>query len=236
MTVHQFNRRLSPLALAVTLACSAYPALAQAASPSTAAATPTAQSRALDQDLLRLSDEGRTAMGAVRDARMALFNGQPQVASEALTVAKASLQVAKVDEPIDVVDVSASQKGKLVANDVFAARMNLVPIDGRFMVDETLIKTPEQKAHVAKAGEHMAKGNTKDAANELKLAGIDTSFSRVLMPLQSTRAHVAQAAKLIREKKYYDANLALKAAEDGLEVDTVVVSEAAPASPVAKRQ
>lgn len=232
MSVHTFYRSPIALAVALTLASAAYPVFAQSAAPATATATAQANAAApagsVDQDLMRLSDEGMQAMRAVHAARIALFNGDPQAASEALTVAKASLQVAKVDEPINVVDVSATRKGEVVADEVFAAKMNLVPIDGRITLDETLVKDPGQKAHVANAGEHMAQGRTKAAVHELKLAEVDASFTRVLMPLQGTRRQVDKASKLVDAKQYYEANLALKAAEQGLQIDTVVVSQAAP--------
>ena len=230
MSVRIFYRSPIALAVAMTLASSACAVFAGTATAPSGEASVAAPANGVKQDLMRWSDEGQQAMRAVREARVDLFNGNPQAASEALTLAKASLQVAKVDEPIDVVDVSARTKGKLVADDVFAKRVNLVPIDGRLMLDETLIKEPARKDHVAKARDNLAHGRNNEAARELKLAAVDASLERVLMPLQSTMTQVERASKLIDEKKYYDANLALKAAEDGLRFDTVVVSEAPPAA------
>ena len=47
-------------------------------------------------------------------------------------------------------------------------------------------------------------------------------------------AQTTAATKLMGEHKYYESNLALKAAEDGLRMDTVVLSEA-PAAPAAAK-
>ena len=224
MRVHTISR--SPIAIAAALALTfgACPVLAQSAATAIGNASVAAPADAVERDMARMSDEGRQAMQAVHEARIALFEGDPQAASDALTLAKASLQVAKVDAPIDVVDVTARAGGKVVADDVVARKVDLVPIDGRFVIDERMVQNPARKAHVAKASQHMAQGRIKAAAQELKLAEVDASYSRVLMPLRSTTAQVEQAAKLLGEKKYYDANLALKAAEEGLRMDLVIVS------------
>lgn len=234
MTLRSLQKSPVTIAVALTMACVVSPTLAHATQTATAKDHPAAAAKALDRDLLRLSDEGRQAMMAVHEARMALFNGNPRLASDALTTAKASLQVTKVDTPYDLVDVRTSIDGKVVAEDVSAKRMDLVPIDGRFILDERLVQDPAKKAHVAKADEHMAQGRSKDAASELRLAEVDASFSRVLMPLHETRKQVNEAARLVDQKKYYDANLALKKAERGLQFDTVIVSEAPRATATAQ--
>ncbi|HVP50464.1 MAG TPA: YfdX family protein, partial [Candidatus Bathyarchaeia archaeon] len=50
--------------------------------------------------------------------------------------------------------------------------------------------------------------------------GIYLNLTAVLLPLESTTNAVDKAAKLVEEGKYYEANLALKAAEDGILVDS----------------
>jgi hypothetical protein len=47
-----------------------------------------------------------------------------------------------------------------------------------------------------------------------------------MMPLDVTVKHVNTATALVKEGKYYEANLALKAAEDGIVVDAVALVEA----------
>ena len=46
-------------------------------------------------------------------------------------------------------------------------------------------------------------------------------YNRVWMPLVSTKTHLADATKLMDDHKYYEANLALKAVGDSLQMDTV---------------
>jgi hypothetical protein len=43
------------------------------------------------------------------------------------------------------------------------------------------------------------------------------------MPLKTTQKHVKSAESLLDAKKYYEANLALKAAQDGLVIDTTAL-------------
>ena len=42
-----------------------------------------------------------------------------------------------------------------------------------------------------------------------------------MLPLESTKKRVADAEKLAGDHKYYEANLALKAAEEGIVIDAV---------------
>jgi len=45
------------------------------------------------------------------------------------------------------------------------------------------------------------------------------------MPLKETETRLATATNLTKEHKYYEANLALKAAEDGIVLDSVSLLE-----------
>lgn len=234
------NLYRSPLTLAAALAVSALalPALAQSATEvagkSTKMATAasaanvanTAKADAQDREMMKLSQDGFQAMRSVHEARIAIFNGNPQVARDSLVKAKAALDAATKDLPIFVVDVKTGVKGKIVDDTKTVDKLDIIPIDGQVVLADSFIDTPAKKAHIDKANEHIAKGRSKEAADELRLAEVDASFSRVLMPIQATTKRVAEASKLVGEQKYYEANLALKAAEDGLRVDSVVLTEA----------
>ncbi len=234
MTTHTFYRSPVAIVLALSLSALAYPTLAQttpqAPNKTTAAKTLTAQ----DRELTKLSQEGFQAMRNVRGARIAIFNGNTQVASDLLDKAKTSLDAARKEAPVYVVDVKTGMDGKIVQDSKSVDRLDMIPIDGQIVLADNYIDTPAKKAHIDKANEHFAKGSGKEAREELRLAEVDASFSRVLMPLNATTRHVAEATKLIGAKQFYEANLALKAAEDGLLVDTVVLSESPSASNAVK--
>lgn len=53
-----------------------------------------------------------------------------------------------------------------------------------------------------------------------RLAGVGVMENQYLMPLKQTRNALADAQKLLDKKQYYEANLALKGAEDGIIVDS----------------
>ncbi|EJU1230405.1 YfdX family protein, partial [Escherichia coli] len=50
--------------------------------------------------------------------------------------------------------------------------------------------------------------------------GVGVMENQYLMPLKQTRNALADAQKLLDKKQYYEANLALKGAEDGIIVDS----------------
>lgn len=56
---------------------------------------------------------------------------------------------------------------------------------------------------------------------KLKLADIDVNFTMAVLPLNKTVADVDQAASLIGQGKYYEANAILKTAQDGMRFDIV---------------
>ena len=100
-----------------------------------------------------------------------------------------------------------------------------IPIDGQISLADTYVPTPEKKEHIAKANEHFKGGRAKEAVEELRLGEIDVTYSRVMMPLTATKKCLADAMQLATEHKYYEANLSLKAAEDGVIVDSVGLAD-----------
>lgn len=213
--------RTAPLMLAMALSASALalPALSQAATPTAKpvaiaqapSATKAANARPAKEERLAmsLSEDGFKTMRDIRMARVSIFNGDTQAASDLLAQATHSLNA------VDNVAVKATSQ---VKND-------LLPIDGRIVVADDFIDTPAKRQHIGKANEHLQQGRADKARDELRLAEVDASFSRVLMPLDATRRHLNAAEALIQSNQFYEANLALKAAEDGLQMDTVAITE-----------
>ena len=100
-------------------------------------------------------------------------------------------------------------------------KMDLIPIDGEIAIADTFVPSAEKKKHIDKANEHLKSGRSKEAIEELRLGEVDVVFTRVMLPLESTKKRVADAEKLAGDHKYYEANLALKAAEEGIVIDAV---------------
>jgi hypothetical protein len=100
-----------------------------------------------------------------------------------------------------------------------------VPVDGQLMIADDFVMTPEKKAHVDKANESLKSGSHTKAIEELRLGDIDVNYTRLWMPMASSRERLEQAIRLTRDGKFYEANLALKAIEDNLFVDSVNINE-----------
>ncbi len=176
------------------------------------------------QELMQVSQEGFSAMRAVRSARVAIFNGEPEVANELLDKAMNELYAAKNSYPF-------FQHGKTDAWDktgkgkTQTAQSWWIPIDGWVALAETFVASPEKKQHIDKANKYFKNGQSKEAIEELRLGEIDVTYTCVLLPWDATIKCVNQASKLADEHKYYEANLALKAAEDGLIMDSTYLIE-----------
>ncbi len=247
----------TPVALATALAlAAAYPALAQTGKDSTAAATtaqpatggnaqpPTAkatahpQLSAQDKQELKLSQEGFNTMRAVRAARIAIFDGNPKAAHDMIAKAESSLHAASKDatamQQSDQAKQSSSNSASASTTNTNAKNAGdteYVPIDGQITLVDAFVDSPAKKSHIDQANQHIAKGNSKAAMDELKLADVGASFTRVLMPLQPTQQHLDAAKQMLDQKKFYEANLALKAVEDGVLIDSVVLTEAPKPAP-----
>jgi hypothetical protein len=174
-----------------------------------------------------VSKEGGSAMQDVRWARVAIFDGQPKQAEKILEQAKKDLTTVEKQAPKMVVTVNTKEQlgDKTVDAEKTTQATDLIPIDAALTLSEDFTATPEKTKQIAKANEHLKKGETSKAVEVLHEADIGVGVTRTLMPVKSTSTHVDKAIELLKDHKYYEANLALKAAEDGQVVDTVLLYE-----------
>jgi len=175
--------------------------------------------------LEQVSNESNMAMRDLRWARVALFDGKTDSAKTYLDEAKKNLETAEKDAPQMIVTINTKNKigDKTVSSKEVTETSDYVPIDAWLVLSEDFVATPEKNAKIKEANDHL-KNNKKDEALEvLHSADIDVSVGRMLMPLGATLKHVDKAIDLMKEQKYYEANLALKDAEDGLIEDSVMI-------------
>lgn len=158
---------------------------------------------------LQLSQDGFNVMRDVRAARIAIFNGDTEAATKFVDLAKADLQKSQKDESL------IEHRGDAAPGTTW------VPIDGELIVSDNFVVTPEKAKHIAAGNQKIKEGKANEALEQLKLADIAVGFTRVLMPLAETKLHVDVAADMIQSDDFYEANMALKAAEDGLNFETV---------------
>lgn len=168
------------------------------------------------QQSLKLSQDGYNVMRDIRAARVAIFNGDTDAAKQFVDEAKADLKKAKTDATVIKSNENADEEGTRDAG-------NWIPIDGELVVADNFVSTPEKTEHIKQGNQKLKEGKTQEAVQHLSLAEVDIGFTRLMMPLDKTEAHIHQAADLIENEQYYQANVALKAAEEGLILDTVML-------------
>lgn len=200
------------------------------------------QLSAHDREALKLSQEGLGAMRSVHAARIAIFDGDTKMAKQLLSTAESSLQAAAKD--VTTLQGNAKKAGNNNANASTSGpstdstqtadskpagtsgnKADYVPIDGQMTMADGFIATPASSSNGQDAKSGQSSAQAKDGApkENLKLAAVDATFTRVMMPLQTTTQHVDAAAKLIDQQKYYEASQALKAAEEGLMIDVIAL-------------
>ncbi|MFO1126214.1 MAG: YfdX family protein [Methylocystis sp.] len=186
-----------------------------------AGASAPAPKEVVERALMQLSQDGFAAIRAIRAARVALFNGNPESVSPLLDSAAASLRAAEKDATPFAVKVSETLNVKSGEIATQSQKLDLIPIDATLALADNYVPTSDKSAHIAKANQHLKMGEQMAAMDELRLAQVELKYTRILMPIEATKKHVDQAIQLLGERKYYEANLALKAVEDGLTVQTV---------------
>ena len=235
---------VTALALASAMFVVAHTSAAKSAEKATgekSAATKAPAKNGLNADLMKVSHDGYGAIRAIHVARLAIFNGDTKDATEMLATAQKDLDAATKDAGTFAADTKAAGHDKKGHHKSTGDKTDLIPIDGEIAIADTFVPSAEKKKHIEKANEHLKSGHSKDAIEELRLGEVDVVFTRLMLPLETTKKRVADAEKLATEHKYYEANLALKAAEDGLIIDSVdllgtpVAASTAPAATTAKK-
>ena len=183
------------------------------ATTTTAAQTATANVQKEAADIMQVAVQGANAMRDTQLARLALFHGQPDSAKK-LTNDAASLLAGDSSDWAKF--VKAAPKAKMIDD-------QYVIINATIALSEDYIATPEKESAIKTANGKMAKGDWKGAVDTLQLAGISVLQTQYLMPLNQTRKAVASAQKLLSTGKFYEANLVLKGAEEGIVIDSEMV-------------
>lgn len=183
------------------------------ATTTTAAETATANVQKEAADIMQVAVKGANAMRDIQFARLALFHGQPDSAKK-LTNDAASLLAGDSSDWAKF--VKAAPKAKMIDD-------QYVIINATIALSEDYIATPEKESAIKTANGKMAKGDWKGAVDTLQLAGISVLQTQYLMPLNQTRKAVASAQKLLSTGKFYEANLVLKGAEEGIVIDSEMV-------------
>jgi hypothetical protein len=173
-----------------------------------------AKSEAADEDFVKVSEDALMSMRDMRSARLAIFNGQPERART--YVDAAVTRIAATDKDAEKYTLQTKEPKE---NDRY------VPFDANLTVMDTYEPSEANAEHIAKANEHLRKGEKKEAMDVLKLGEIDVAVTTSLVPVKLAKEHIDEAAKLIGEGKYYEANLVLKAVDDAVVVETFAIND-----------
>lgn len=226
----------TPVLAAMIGSIVAFPVLAQTTQdtkqPPSSRALPSAGDNL--KETRQFSQAGHSAMLNIGDARLAIFNGDPKVAMKLMESAKTLLTRADKDAAAMTGDATSAKGNKPGINGTAHYALRNVPVDGQLSVADDFVMTPEKKAHIDKANENFKKGNHATGLEELRLAAIDVNYTRWWLPIAPTETHLDQAIKLADENKYYEANLALKAIEDSVTMDSIGFGDLPKASNGAK--
>lgn len=95
-----------------------------------------------------------------------------------------------------------------------------VIINASIALSEDYVATPEKESLSNPPTKSWRKAIRKGLSIPCASAGIGVIENQYLMPLNQTRKAVAQAQELLKAGKYYEANLVLKGAEEGIVVDS----------------
>ncbi len=193
----------------------AFAADTKAPQAATAATEQAPVSEKEQQAIVKTVDEAFKGLRETRAARLAIFNGSPEMAVRFVAEAKKDLEAAKSS----MGDFSMPDITPTLKDDSY------IPFDSAMAVSEGFVPTAEKEQTLNKANEHLAKGENKEAIEALKLANIDVTVSAAFLPAKASLEHVNDAEKLLKDKKYYEANLALKAIEDSIVTKSFGIDE-----------
>ncbi len=165
---------------------------------------------ATQKTLLKTADEALATLTHVHAARMALFDNDMDVAKAEVTKATKALTEGETD--LTALHVADTEKTDTKAE--------YLPFDMSMMLSSTFQPTKESKAALEKANAQMQGGDQDSAIETLRIASVDLNISAALLPDASSMETLKQASKLIDDRDYFEANLALKSIEDSVIVRT----------------
>jgi tetratricopeptide (TPR) repeat protein len=208
------NRMLATGALALSLvACAGQAATTKEQGEDKAAAKTEARhdpvahlsQNAKRAEAIATYDDAFRAMREVRAARLAIFDGEAPIAVELVDNARTNLAAARAEFE----KLEASERRPRI-------EPGYLPFDLSIALAEDYREQPAKASAVAKANEHIKKGERDKAIETLRLADIRVETSAAVLPVKSTMEHLDKAHAMLREGKFYEANLQLKAVEDSV--------------------
>ena len=176
-----------------------------------------------EQEHQEMSDAALAAARTIHLARDALNDGYTDQAKKLLTDTHDLLDKVKTENKPVTVSKETKVGDKEVKSEKSTVTPDLIPIISNLQVIEETTPTPVKLEAIDKAKGHLGKGERDQAIAVLKAAEVGLASEDVSMPLADTSARVDQALKLVEAGKFFEANLELKKAQDGLVRQTAIL-------------
>ncbi|MCJ2137254.1 YfdX family protein [Methylobacterium sp. J-026] len=197
-----------------------------------------AQTSMVGKDVGKLSKDGAQGFRDLQLTRLAIFEANPAQAKDLIGKTQAAFAKAKTDDAqfnkaeadlrtqADLAGHKATTPATTPATTTEAKpasqeQIAWVPVDAQLTLGDDFVATPEKASAVTEANKNLAQGDQKGALEKLKLAHVDVNFTMAVLPLNKTISDVDQAATLIGQGKYYEANAVLKTAQDRVRFDMI---------------
>jgi len=207
------NSRFLALTLAGTLAAapviSSVAAFAETPAQPPTAGSKTTDSSASDKAVLTTVNDARDAMAHVHYARMALFNGDTELARKLTDSALSEMDAAQAAADNWAVPSKTGDSG-----------LKYLPFDSSLSLAEDFVAMPDNAKALDSANRKLATGDSKGAVEDLKAGDIAVSVSAAMIPARDATEELRNAQSLMEAGKYYEAGMSLKAIEDMAVVDT----------------
>jgi hypothetical protein len=162
-----------------------------------------------EQDLVKVSQDALLSMRDIRNARLALFDGDTDQAQTYVDAAKTRIDIANNEANKYALDIKAPK-----ADDSY------VPYDTALTVMDSFEPKQTKARHTPTSRKRPHHSKQKKGEETLKLSDTDVVLSTDMIPVDFARQHINEASSLVKEGKYYEANLALKAVDDSVFIQT----------------
>ena len=182
-----------------------------------------------DKDLGKLSIDGAAAYQDIGLARLAIYDGNTDAATKLVNDAVSSLSRAKSDDAVftkaeaDLAPPKTAVQAK--APNASKTAIAWIPVNGEFILDETLTPTAAKTGAVDEANKHLRNGEPDKAKDVLKVAAVDADYVMTVAPLAQTTQDLQQASKMLSDHNYYAASQQLRDAQMAVRYDTVTLQD-----------
>ena len=171
-----------------------------------------------------LSNAAALVLRHISDARGEIHAKNPEAAEKSLQKVDSLIQIIKEGRPVAKIKNHIwVAKKHLDYEETQEVAADLIPIYADLSDIEDFVPTAQARKKLKKADTSLKKGDKKTAREELTAVAEAVTYNEIDLPLAETDRQVVLARNALQQGKLKDADLALKAAEDGMQFFSVGV-------------